>query len=280
MLKILLRHYKTLLVVFLSFGISTYFFCLFFLSPKYQSVAVLYPPNTHSYSHLVSAGMRFGYDKEIGEHVEILESNTVKESLITKYNLGEHYDIDIESPYYHDILLNKYDDNISISRSINKSIQIIVLDENPKLSAEMANSLINLADNHKSEIIHSNLKQATISSKFSYLNKNKSVTQMSDSLISLRNAGEVVWNLGEERKSGRYINYEIQYRKELDQMYGFKTRYEELESLLSQEVPKSYIISKAIASSKAVFPRKGLSALLMACIATTIVIIGLQLKEE
>ncbi len=280
MIKSVFRHIKILVLVFLIFGVSTYLFCSYFLSPMYQSVAVLYPPNTHSFSHLVSAGMRFGYDKEIGEHVEILESNPVKNSLIQQYDLGEHYKIDKESPYFNDLLLETYNDNISISRSINKSIQITVLDEDPRLSAEMANSLISLADQHKSDIIHSNLKQATNSAKISYENKHTSVRLMSDSLNALRNMGEVVWNLGEERKSGRYSNYEMQYRNELDQLYSFKTKYEELESLLNQEVPKSYIISSAISSSKAVFPRKGLSALLMGGIAALAVFIGLQIKEE
>ncbi len=224
--------------------------------------------------------MRFGYDKEIGEHVEILSSNPVQQSLIIKFNLGEHYDIKKDSPYFNHLLLERYKQSISISRSINKSIQITVLDEDPIIASSIANELIIIADKHKSEIIHSNLRQAANSAKKSYLNKQNFVNQMSDSLKTLRDEGEVVWNLGEERKSGTYINYEIQYLKELDQLYAFKGRFEEMESLLNQEVPKSYIISNAIPSSKAVFPRKGLSALLMGVFASLIALIGIQMKQE
>ncbi len=280
MIKAFLKHFKLLLIVFVVFSLSTFLFCLFFLSPKYQSIAVLYPPNTHSFSNLVSAGMQFGYDKEIGEHVEILRSNPVKNVLIEKFNLGEHYEIDKHNPYFKDLLLEKYEKNISISRSINKSIQIRVLDKSPELSASIANELIKIADKHKSEIIHSNLKQATNSAKSSYDTKQEIVNIMSDSLTRLRNQGEAVWNLGEERKSGRYINYELQYRKEMEQFYGFKTKYEEMASLLNQEVPRSYVISNAVSSSKAVFPRKGISSILMGTIASLIVFVSLQLKED
>lgn len=279
MIQLLFRHLKMLISVFLGVGILTYLFCLFVLTPQYRSTAIMYPPNTHAFPHLVAGGMRFGYDKEIGEHVEILQSIPVKTKVIERFNLGEHYEIEKDNPYYQDLLFEEYDENIGVSRSLNKSIVITVLDKDPKISAQIANSLIELSDLHKSEIIKSNLRFAAEAAEKNYLTKNVIVNTMADSLNRMRENGEVVWNLGEERKSGKYIHYEIQYFKELDALYGFKNRYEELVSLLSQEVPKSYIVSEAYPTSKSVFPKKGLTAILMGGICSLSVLLYLKLKE-
>lgn len=271
-------YLRTVVLLFLLSGSLTYLVTKFLITPKYQSTAVIFPPNTHANIHLVSAGIRFGYDKEIGEQLEILNSTAVRDALVQEFDLVNQYEIDQKDPYWQEKLQNEYDRNISLNRTINKSIEIVVRDKSPERAAAMANRLVVLADVHMSEIVHKNVALAAESASKSYQEKAQIVAQMTDSLEALRQAGESVWTFGEERKSGRYQNYELQYRKELDRFLELKMRWEELDDLLKESVPKSYVVSTAIANSKPVYPKKALLSLLAGALAAGIYLAYRKLK--
>ena len=101
---------------------------------------------------------------------------------------------------------------------------------------------------------------------------------MTDSLEHLRQAGESVWTYGEERKSGRYINYELQYRKELELYHKLKVRWEELDQLMAEEIPRSYVVSEAQISAKPSYPKKALTSLLVGFVAVGLYIILIRIR--
>lgn len=262
-------HLKTAVLLVFAVGIATYLFTRFFITPKYESTAVIFTPNTHANIHLVGAGMRFGYDKEIGEQIEILGSNAVRKALVEEFNLIEAYEIDTTNAFWPEQLTDAYNENISLNRTINKSIEIMVRDADPRRAAAMANRLVVLADAHKTEVVQRNIRLAAQAAQKSYDEKADLITQMTDSLEAMRQAGESVWTFGEERKSGRYQNYELQYRKELDRYMDLKRQWEELDDLLKTEIPKSYVVSAAIPAGKPVYPKKGLLSLLAGLVAAS-----------
>ena len=259
--------FKPALLLFVLAFALTYIITRFFVTPKYESTAVIFPPNTHANIHLISAGIRFGYDKEIGEQLEMLGSSSVRDALVDEFDLIDAYDIDTSDVYWREKLQKEYDRNISMDRTINKSIEITVRDADPHQAAAMANRLVVLADEHKSEVVQRNVKLAAEAAWESYQEKAAVVAQMTDSLEALRQAGESVWTFGEERKSGRYQNYELQYRRELNRYMDLKQQWEELDDLLQAEIPRSYVVSTAIASSKPVYPKKGLLSLIAGLVA-------------
>jgi uncharacterized protein involved in exopolysaccharide biosynthesis len=260
-------YLRVALLVFVLAGGITYLITRFAITPKYESTAVIFTANTHANIHLVSAGIRFGYDKEIGEQLEILNASAVRDALVAAFNLITEYDIDTASAFWQEELLREYNNNISLNRTINKSIEITVRDADPHRAADMANGLVALADAHKNEVIKGNIKLAADAALASYKEKAALIAEMTDSLEAMRQAGESVWTFGEERKSGRYQNYELQYRKELDRYHYLKQNWEELDDLLRADTPKSYVVSTAIASGKPVYPKKGLLALLAGALA-------------
>jgi uncharacterized protein involved in exopolysaccharide biosynthesis len=260
-------YLRTAVILFLAAGLLAYLITRFFITPKYESTTVIFTPNTHANIHLVSAGMRFGYDKEIGEQLEMLGSNAVRDALVDEFDLITAYNIDTTDIYWREKLQQEYDRNISLDRTINKSIEITVRDADPQQAAKMANRLVVLADEHKSEVVQRNVKQAADAAHESFQEKAAVIAEMTDSLEALRQAGESVWTYGEERKSGRYQNYELQYRRELERYMDLKQRWEELDDLLQAEIPRSYVVSAAIPASKPVYPKKGLLSLLAGLVA-------------
>ncbi|MDX5428608.1 MAG: hypothetical protein LPK46_09470 [Bacteroidota bacterium] len=280
MQKILKENGMILIILFFITSAAAYAIAKYILPQEYRSVAVIFPPNTHANIHLVSAGMRFGYDKEIGEHVEILNSNPVRESIIDTFDLIAHYSIDTTDPFFREELGRRYDRNIDISRTVNKSIHISVFDRDPQIAASMANALIREADRHKTDMIRGNIALAMHAARNSLEEKETTVEEMTDSLEALRQAGESVWTFGEERKSGRYMNYELQYRRELERFHNLKARYEELEDLYNEAIPRSYVVSPAVASVKPDRPKKLIIALASGFLAILIFIGYKSLKED
>jgi uncharacterized protein involved in exopolysaccharide biosynthesis len=268
------------ILFFLITGGITYLITHFFITPKYESTAVIYTPNTHANIHLVSTGIRFGYDKEIGEQLEILGSVAVREQLISEFNLLEAYAIDTIETYWQEKLQSRYNRNIALNRTVNKSIEVTVRDEHPEQAAAMANRLVALADEHKSAVVKGNVKLAAEAALKSYEEKSAIIALMTDSLEALRQAGESVWTYGEERKSGRYQNYELQYRKELERYMELKQRWEELDDLLQAEIPRSYVVSAAIPASQPVYPKKALLSLLVGSIAAIAYLVIRNLKSH
>lgn len=273
-------HLRAAILLFLIIGGATYLIARFFITPKYESTAVIYTPNTHANMHLVSAGIRFGYDKEIGEQLEMLGSTAVRAQLIESFNLMDAYGVDTTARYWQENLQKEYNRNIALSRTVNKSIEITVRDKSPEQAAAMANRLVVLADEHKSEVVQRNIKLATEAALKSYEEKSAVVAEMTDSLEAMRQAGESVWTYGEERKSGRYQNYELQYRRELNRFMDLKQRWEELDDLLQAEIPRSYVVSAAIPASRPVYPKKGLLSLVAGLIAALGYVVLRNLKLD
>lgn len=268
MIDIILKNVKTLTAIFLVSAAATYLLAWVLITPQYESMAVIFPPNTHANMHLIGAGIRFGHDKEVGEHMEILKSNEVRNAMVERFNLVEEFKIDLNNKYFEEELRKTYDKHISFNRTVNKSIEITVRASNPALAAEMANQLVVIADKHKSQMVKENVRLAAKSAEKNYRQKETLIQEMTDSLEALRKAGESVWTYGEERKSSRYQNYELQYRKHLDRYLDLKLRWEELQNLLDENVPTSYLVSTAIPSSKPAYPNKSMLALLagIACV--------------
>lgn len=260
-------HLRIALLLFVLAFSSAYMLTRFGVTEKYESTTVIFTPNTHANIHLVSAGMRFGYDKEIGEQLEMLSSNAVRDALVKEFDLINVYDLDTTEVYWLEKLQKKYSRNVRFNRTVNKSIEISVRDADAQRAAAMANRLVELADLHKNAVVQRNVALAADAAYTSYQEKAALITEMTDSLEALRQAGESVWTFGEERKSGRYQNYELQYRKELERFLDLKMRWEELHDLKQTTVPKSYVVSAAFPASKPIYPKKGLLSLLAGLVA-------------
>jgi hypothetical protein len=118
-----------------------------------------------------------------------------------------------------------------------------------------------------------------LSAKNAYQSKTATVQLMTDSLEQLRQAGESVWNYGEERKSSRFSTYELQYRKELDRYLFLKNKYEELQTIYDEAIPRSYKVSEAILSSKPVYPKKLWTSIISAVLTVFLYLGFLKFKS-
>ena len=143
------------------------------IKPKFKSEAIIYPPANTNAKITAEFDLRFGSEKEIDEHIQILNSGILRDAIITKYELANHYNIDENALDKENKLFKVYDKNISIEKTKFNSISISVLDEDPKIAANIANDLVKIGDEVKAVIIKKNLGATIEQISIQFLEKKK-----------------------------------------------------------------------------------------------------------
>ena len=113
-----------------------------FITPKYKSEAVLYPNGLSEFS-----------DETYTEQMlQVMESQEIVDSIVKKFDLMNHYEIDKNYKYAKTALLGEYHDRISISKTPYDAVKIKVLDKDPELAYNIVNEIINQYDIKFAEI--------------------------------------------------------------------------------------------------------------------------------
>jgi capsular polysaccharide biosynthesis protein len=114
-----------------------------FIKPKYKSTALLYPSNVAPYSD----------ESESEQVLEIFNSSDIRDKVIQKLELAQHYRISPKESLYLSYLYGEYSDNVMIKKTPNDAIEIVVLDESPDTAVLIVNAII-VFFNQKVENLH------------------------------------------------------------------------------------------------------------------------------
>jgi capsular polysaccharide biosynthesis protein len=133
LLSIVQKYWLHLIAILvIAFAVSWFFSGPRFLQPWYKSTAIVYPVNLSPYST----------ETPTEQLLQLLESDDLKDSLITHFRLMEHYRVDPALPFAQSVVFNKLKKNLTISNTRFESVYIQVLDKNPEYACMMINDLI------------------------------------------------------------------------------------------------------------------------------------------
>jgi uncharacterized protein involved in exopolysaccharide biosynthesis len=124
----------------------------FQITPLFQSTAILIPAAATQASKDVFVNSRvkgitvFGDDEEVEHLLQVVSSETLRRETIAKQNLFSHYEIDPSENEAWFQINKKFSNNISFRRSRYRTVRIEVLDKSPEKAAEIANTIVVLAD--------------------------------------------------------------------------------------------------------------------------------------
>jgi len=136
--SILIIKIKVFIVVgIISIIASAVFSSSFFISPKFKSDASVYPSNLMQYSD----------ESETEQLLQLFYGNDIRDSIIDKYDLISHYDVDSSSAGYLYNLHKEYNSNISIKKTSYESVNIEVFDTDPIKARDITLELINQVNN-------------------------------------------------------------------------------------------------------------------------------------
>ncbi len=149
----------------------------FIITPKFKSDALVYPSNIAPYSD----------ESESEQMLQWLQSKDIKDSVIKKFNLAKHYEIDSSYKYFYSTMMYMYNENVSINKTQWESIEIVVTDKDPVIAYEMVNSIMEFC-NLKIRSIHKEKYNEVVVSLNNTLNEKKQqLDSIENALAVLRN---------------------------------------------------------------------------------------------
>lgn len=198
LLFLVLKWRKPLIISVMLATILSYIFSgPTFITPKYKSSVIFFPTSTNSISKALldqSSSdkqdiLAFGEEEQAEQMLQILNSDEIRERIITKYDLKNHYHIAPDAKFPQTELNEIFHDNILFSRTEFMSVRIDVLDEDPQTAANIANDISSLFDSLKSKIQRTRAMEALTIMEKSFESKKQAIQLMEDSLRQIREKG-------------------------------------------------------------------------------------------
>jgi uncharacterized protein involved in exopolysaccharide biosynthesis len=257
----------------------------------YKSTVILYPASSNSISKSVlneNASdkqdiLEFGEEEQTEQMLQILSSNRIREKVIAKFNLADHYGITPGSKYWETNLYSCYDSKISFKLTEYKAVKISVLDKDPQMAADIANEISTLIDSVKNDMQKERSMKGFRIVEAEYLLLQSEIKKMEDSLTQLRKLGvhdyetqaemmnqQLAMEIAKGNVHGinaleaklkvlaTYGGFYVSIRDALDhekkQLSYIKARYEEAKIDAYQEIPQKFVVENAYKAERKAYP--------------------------
>jgi tyrosine-protein kinase Etk/Wzc len=279
------------------------------MKPLFLSTALVFPAATSSVSfseqrNATASSMDFGVEEQAEQLVQILQSSRIREKVITKFDLMNHYGIDSTDENKNYKMMKEYEGHISFIRTRYGSIQIDVLDEKPELAAEIANKIVDLIDTVKNSMISERTMPAfeVNKRKRDLLDQDlKTILVQLDSLgekgvISMEGRTNLFTALVESKseKDREFLKKQIDVNllygprfdgleemrdEKIEKLEKFLDSYEQAESDAYANYTHKFIVERAVVADKKDKPKR-MIIVILAAIGTFIFMVFLLLINE
>lgn len=315
----LLAEYRTsvLIILIASALLAMLFSSPLFITPLYQSTAILYPTSSNSISKaLISTTfqsnkdiLEFGESEQTEQMLQVLNSNRIRDKVIERYNLMEHYGIDPDSRYPITKLNKLYDSRIKFRRTEYNAVKINVLDSDPALAAQIANDIAELFDSTMNTMQKEVAVKAFRLVETEYNSLCSEMAALEDSLNTLRSLGvfdyesqvemlsqQLAVELGRSNMQGvkniqDYLDVLAQYggayyaiSERLDhdrlQLSLVKTKYEEAKVDATEDVPHKFLVTSAFQAEHKTYPIRWIIVVITVIATFTLMLMALALMER
>jgi capsular polysaccharide biosynthesis protein len=309
---------KPLFIVMIVALVGAWFFSLpWFITPKFKSTVIMFPASTNSVSKALLTEhnqkgedlMSFGEDEQAEQLMQILNSNKIRDRVIMKFNLMEHYGIDSSAKYKYSLLFDEYERNISFRRTPFMAVQITVYDTDPQLAADIANNIASLLDSTKNDMQRLRAIQGLAIVEQEYKNLQSEVYTIVDSLVMLGKLGVndveyqsqvmnqqmaiAIMNGNTEAQKalqkrldvlgkygGIYMSLKNALEFKTEQLTLLQSRFKEAKVDAQENIPQKFIVSDAYKSEKKSYPIRWLIMLVSTISALFLTIIVIMVIEK
>jgi uncharacterized protein involved in exopolysaccharide biosynthesis len=261
----------------------------------FKSQVVLFPaPNTSVSKYLLSdqyAGriglLAFGEEEQTEQMLQVLQSDQIKNRVIQKYDLMNHYKIDPDFRFKYTLLDKKFKKYIKFKRTKYMSIVIEVLDRDPQTAANIANDISNLVDSTMNRIQRDRALIAFQLVEKEYIDAANHIKLLEDSLNVLRSIGIYEYEKQSEVITTGYADAVVKNNKQAikifeDQLlllgkYGgaymsvrdfiiyekenfadLKQKYAEAKVETEQILPQKFVVDSAVPAERKTYPKRSI----------------------
>lgn len=279
-----------LLIITVAAGIISIIGSLM-ITPKFKSSVILFAAAEGSAGKVMiqenyQKNMQdIGDEEQVEPVMQVLKSDKIRDKIIEKYNLMQHYFIDTTAPYPHYKLYKYYESNVQIKRTEYNSIIISVMDADPVIAAAIANDIADLVDpiiwEMKAErartameylekeigsvdqlvrTLRDTLKTYNRKGVISFERQIERFTEyygqaiLSDNISGAREIERQIRELGEY--SSEFVYYWGLYNDELNRINKLRFQYLQAKAELESKLPNVFILDRAQAADKKAYPKK------------------------
>lgn len=264
----------------------------YFIPPKYKSTVVLFASSTNSISKALLNDnqsykqdlLKFGEEEEAEQLLQILNSSKIRNRIIEKYDLMNHYDIDTTGQFKRTLLNKEYESNVSYRRTENMAVEITVLDTDPETASSMANDISALLDSVKIKMQKERANRGYQIVKNEYEKLRNDIQIKEDSMTRLREKGvhdyetqsemlnrqlaiEIAKNPNSnavralDRKldilaqyGGPYVSLRDDLEHEKKLLAEVREKYDKAKIDAEEELPQTFIVDRAFPAEKKSYP--------------------------
>ena len=282
-LGIFKKRIKLFIIISISAAAISYFFSSpIFIKPLFISNAVIYPSNLSSFSE----------ESPSEQLLQMFSSDDIKFAFAKKFNLVEHYRLKPDSKYLQSELLFEIGKKVNIYKNEYESINVDVIDENPKIACTMVKSLIDLVNAKILEIHRQRFGETVKIWKDEMDIKKKEMDSLKKSIDSLRTKSGIIDFDGQLREASRQFftmtksespkdnNYLTQFMKKLQgngaeiftltqsfnlavsEYNRLRLQYEAALVNYKKEIKYTNIVAEPYVADKKFYPLRGLIVLI------------------
>ena len=292
LVKVITKYKKQLSVIGIAVVIlSAIFSSPFFITPLYKSNVILYPTASKSISKVLLSGnpgntkdiLEFGEEEQTEQMLQVLNSNKIRDRIIVKYNLLDHYDIPLTSDYKMTQLYKEYESKFNYRRTEFMAVKITVLDQDAQMASDMANDIAELVDSTINFMQKEVALRAFQIVEAEYLELKEEVKVKEDSLTVLRQFGVHDYESQSEmfnrqlaiemakgndagvkrlekkletlaKYGGPYVSIRDALEHDKKQLSELKARYEEAKVDATMQLPHKFVVSNAYKAERKSYP--------------------------
>jgi len=243
--------FRWLAIGVITTGVLTYFITSpIFVKPMYRSEAIIYVPLTLFTQQFDQHGIGFGSNVEIDGHIQILRSTKLIDSLDKQFDIYDAWNMNISGNGSKHRLYQKILSRVEISKTRYSSVSVSVRDHDAGRAAEMANAIVRLGDVIKEEILLENRLNAYRFARELYEQKQSEILTIEEGFGKLTDERE------SQAPGTESFRQKTLYEAELWELTARKNQYEKLRKSLETPLPRSYLVSPAIANHTPAWPAR------------------------
>ena len=284
-----------------------------FITNKYKSEVILFPTMNLSTGKALlneyNDFLEIGEEEELEHMMQILQSNDIKQRVVTKFDLINHYEIDASKEKHYADLMKKYDEHVEFGITKYSSIRIAVLDKQPQMAANIANEIASLIDT-----VMNNLQKSMAQQGYQSLIRDRDfivgeIKIMEDSIAKIRAFGINDYEsqaevLNEQWARAKIVNNHsaalviekmlatlsiygglyVSIRDQLIYIRGnlnhINKKINEHKLTAEEQLEHKFIVNAAVPALKKSYPIRWLIVLTTACASALMMIVLVVLKEQ
>ncbi len=292
LMQVLNKYYWHLSIIAIAAVLlSSIFSTSYFITPLYKSTVILYPTASNSISKVLLSEnfnnnkdiLEFGEDEQTEQMLQVLNSNKIRDRIISKYSLLSHYGIKDDSKYKMTYLFEEYEDKFVFRRTEYMAVKITVYDKDPQFAADMANDVAELLDSTINIMQKEIAKRAFKIVEKEYFKLKAEIKTKEDSLTVLRGYGVHDYESQSEmfnrqlaiemakgnqpgvnrlekkldvlsKYGGPYVSLRDGLEHDKKKLSDLRSKYEEAKVDATENLPHKFVVSNAYKAEKKSYP--------------------------